>query len=117
MTSATPLKCNAVPEPAPKWHVEHVISVVLTAMWAACVPAIFGYTVPLGGMAWQVPHAGSAWQRVLLKHPGCVPVGSVEKVGGVLLPRWQKPHTGPFVGSVLVCVLVVVGDVNHGEGE
>ncbi len=33
------------------------------------------------------------------------------------MPRWQRPHTGPFAGFVLVCVLVVVADVIHGEGE
>ena len=33
------------------------------------------------------------------------------------MPRWQRPHTGPFAGFVVVCVLDEVSESIHGAGE
>jgi len=53
ITSVTPLICNAVPEPAPAWHVPQAMYEPIP-VWTACLPAMFGNAVPEGGVPWQV---------------------------------------------------------------
>ncbi len=71
------------------------------------MPAIFGATVPFGGIPWHVPQVTVAWQSVLLKQPGAVPAGAGGDGGaiGELAPfRWHWAHTAALPWSVVECV-------------